>query len=200
VDLLRVCNWAWQHPRGTPAGGQLCFGGLRAGWLVLQGAWGLVADRLAPRGAGRSEAGGEEMCPRLPAQLVSSSNLILFFPALLWIAPKPSHCSFNSQRLPAVRSHGGDAEPLRELGRVCRRGLCPVPRVLPCQGTDRPRVHSPDVKDQELLLLQAALHHGVCVSVPAACKREHRSPHGAQLWQLPTIPPQCRRRKGQRGW
>lgn len=53
MDLFSVRNSAWQHPRGTLAGGQLYFGGLRAGWLVLQGAQRLVADRLALLGAGQ---------------------------------------------------------------------------------------------------------------------------------------------------
>lgn len=56
---------------------------------------------------GSSGAEGEEMCPRLPAQLVSSLKLVLFsFPALLWFFLKPAHCWFSSQQLPAVCSHG----------------------------------------------------------------------------------------------
>lgn len=52
VDLLSVHSSAQQHPRGTVAREQLYFRGLRAGWLVLQDAQGLVADCLALLGAG----------------------------------------------------------------------------------------------------------------------------------------------------
>lgn len=38
---------------------------------------------------GSSEAEGEEMCPRLPAQMVPSLKLVLLFPALLWFSLKP---------------------------------------------------------------------------------------------------------------
>lgn len=46
-------------------------------------------------------------------------------------------------------------------------------KTVPCfQGMDWPWIHSPDVKDEEFLLLQAALHNSVCVSFPTACERE----------------------------
>lgn len=66
-------------------------------------------------------------------------------------------------------------------------------RTVPCfQDMDWPWIHSPDIKDEEFLLLQAALHNSVRVSLPTAC--EGNPAQGALAQQLPPIPPQ-----GQRG-
>lgn len=76
--------------------------------------------------------------------------------------------------------------------------------MLCSQGTamSGPWIHSPDVKNQEFLLLQAALHNGVCVSLPAACETVSRSItacSGSPIQQPPPLPAQCHRRQGQRG-
>lgn len=71
----------------------------------------------------------------------------------------------------------------------CRREDC---ALFP-----RPWIHSPDVKDEEFLLLQAALHNSVCVSIPTACEREPAQGALAQL--VPLIPPQSQCGEGQEG-
>ena len=81
----------------------------QGGWYcrVHRDLW-QIAWRCWELGREPGSSGAEgEMCPRLPAQLVSSSKLVLFFfPALLWFSLKPSHCWFNRQQLPAVCSRG----------------------------------------------------------------------------------------------
>lgn len=103
----------------------------------------------------------------------------------------PSWChhlsSFSSPSLPcfgfslvqhpaaAFSAQPGDVGCLQ----LYERGLCPV---------SWPWIRSPDVKDQEFLLLQAALHNSVRVSLPTACGGEPAQ--GALAQQFAPIPPQ----------
>lgn len=127
----------------------------RDSWQIAWHCWELGTE------PGNSGAEGEEMCPRLPAQLVSSFEFSLFsFAALLWFSllQHPA-AAFSAQPRdvgPSVGASVGSLQAVRE-------------RIGPCsQGMDWPWIHSPDVKDQEFLLLQAALHNSVRVSLPTA--------------------------------
>lgn len=76
----------------------------------VRGDWWQIASRCWELGTepGSSEAEGEEVRPRLPAQLVSALKLILFsFPAMFWVCCESPWLLIQPPAAPALRSHGG---------------------------------------------------------------------------------------------